>query len=267
MLRRWFFFLFLMVALAGCQWHSDSYDSSQEHVNINIQRYDRVESQYLSMADFAALQQLKTDFPLQTRNLIENVLQLGPVNDPEINTRWLIYFQDSTLQALIKDVNVQYHNLDDINRQFTMAFRRLSQMLPDLDIPSIYTQIGSLDQSIVVADSLLGISLDKYLGTDYPAYLRYGYSQRQRSMMTRDFIVPDGLGFYLLSCYPMPQPQDSTDISRQWHMSKIQYVVNRAMNRQVFHNDTIRQIEQYMKAHPHMPVDSLLRSLSWQRAE
>jgi hypothetical protein len=51
-------------------------------------------------------------------------------------------------------------------------------MLPGIVVPRIYTQIGSLDQSIVVDDSILGISLDKYLGADHPVYLRYGYTEQ-----------------------------------------------------------------------------------------
>jgi len=248
----------LLLGCLGCQWHLSPSEEDDHHAGLTIERYDRVEGLYLTMADYAALRQMKTDFPLQTRTLIENVLQLGAVNDPDINTRWLLFFQDSTLQALIGDVQRQYENVDDLNKSFTAAFARLEKMLPGLEVPRIYTQIGSFDQSIVVTDSMLGISLDKYLGADYPAYLRYGYSERQRSMMTRDYIVPDCLGFYLLSHFPMPIEADTVHHLRHWHMMKIQYVVNQAMDRRVFVNDTIAQIGQYVKEHPRLTTAELL---------
>ena len=225
---------------------------------VVVERFDRVEGLYLTMADFAALHQMKTDYPNQTRHLIENVLQLGPVNDPDINTRLLVFFQDSTLQALIKEVERQYEKTDDIERGLTKAFLRLQKMLPGLEIPKVYTQIGSLDQSIVVSDSMLGISLDKYLGADYPAYIRYGYSERQREMMTREYIVPDCLGFYLLSRYPMPESADTLEVQRHWHMAKIQCIVNQAMGRQVFSNPSISHLEKYQKEHPQFSADKLL---------
>jgi len=252
----------------GCQWHLRPTEDDHHEGDVTIERYDRVESTYLTLADYGSLNMLKTNYPVQTRTLIENVLQLGLVNDPEINTRLLVFFQDSTLQEIIKDVNRQYASVDDLNVLFTKAFRRLTKMFPGLDIPTVYTQISSLDQSIVVSDSMLGISLDKYLGADYPVYLRYGYSERQRMTMTRDFIVPDCLGFYLLSRYPMPASADTVAQQRHWHMMKIQYVVNQAMDKQVFTGDTVKRLERYVKEHPGLSMEALLMmpdSLLWER--
>ena len=247
-----------MTTLAGCQLGAHAGGETEKNDDVTIERFDRVESLYLTMADFAALHHMKTDYPTQTRTLIEDVLQLGPVNDPNINTRWLKFFQDSTLQALISDVERQYADIDDVNRQLTRAFRRLSKMLPHMETPKVYAQIGSLDQSIIVTDSMLGISLDKYLGADYPAYLRYGYSEHQRSMMTREYIVPDCLGFYLLSIYPSPQNDDEQVERRRWHMAKIQYVVNQVMGRDIFYNDTIARLQRFMKENPRCSTSDFL---------
>jgi len=251
--------LFVLMICLGCQWHMQPSNEENQTDEVVIERFDRVEVPYLTMADFASLHQMRTDYPVQTRTLIENVLRLGPVNDPDINSRLLVYFQDSTLQVLIKDVEQQYENMDDLNRKLTEAFKRLDKMLPGIEIPQIYAQIGSLDQSIVVADSMLGISLDKYLGADYPAYLRYGYSEGQRRMMTREYIVPDCLGFYLLSLYPIPEKADTLQDLRHWHMMKIQYVVNQAMGQKFFSNDTIDLLERYKKANPRLSAAELLQ--------
>ena len=223
-----------------------------------IERYDRIEHLYLSLADFAALHQMRTNYPVQTRTLIENVLLLGPVNDPDINNRFLTFFQDSTLQALIADVERQYEDMDDLNRELSVAFKRLTKMLPDIKIPQVYAQIGSLDQSIVVTDSMLGISLDKYLGSDYPAYLRYGYSERQRKMMTREYIVPDCISFYLLSLYPPSGNEVGMESQRFWHMSKIRWVVNQAVGHKVFTGETIDRLENYHKTHPDVSTARML---------
>ena len=251
--------LFVLLTLTGCQWQMRTSDEQRQPEGVVFDRFDQVESVYLTMADYSALHQMRTDYPLQTRTLIENVLQLGPVDDPNINNRLLLFFQDSTLQTIIADVAQQYANTDGLQRDLTKAFSRLSDMLPDMQVPHIYTQVGSLDQSIVVSDSLLGISLDKYLGADYPAYLHYGYSEQQRMMMTRDYIVPDCLGFYLLSLYPMPEETDTVTAMRHFHMSKIQCVVNQAMGRHVFSNETIAQLDKFLAEHPHYSTDLFLR--------
>ena len=53
--------------------------------------------------------------------------------------------------------------MDDINEQLKKSFGRLHDWLPELQQPYFYAQIGALDQSIVVGEHSVGISLDKYL--------------------------------------------------------------------------------------------------------
>ena len=136
--------------------------------NLEIQRYDRLQSQYLTTGDFSALQQMETDYPMETRALLENVLRLGVVDDPNINKKFLSYFQDSTLQVLISDVESEYADMNDLNKELQHSFERLQKEIPELIIPRVYAQIGALDESIVVGDSMIGISLDKYMGVNDP---------------------------------------------------------------------------------------------------
>jgi hypothetical protein len=250
-----------MLTCLGCEWHLSSSDNESE-VEVIVERYDRIECLYLTTGDFSALQQMNTGYPQQTRTLIEDVLRIGRVNDPEINVKFLNFYQDTTLQTLIASVEQQYANMDDINQELGDAFERLLGILPNLELPQVYAQIGSLDQSIIVGNGLLGISLDKYLGKDYPLYLReeYGYTERQRSMMTRQFIVPDCIGFYLLSNYPMPSGRMLTQMEQDVHIGKVQWVVNKVMDKQVFNTLYTRSVGHYMKLHPEVTVDQLLKT-------
>ena len=250
--------LFIVAFCTGCQWQNSSSGDAGHADDFTIERYDRVESLYLLEADFAALQQMKTEYPVETRMLIEDVLQIGAVDEPDINTRFLMFFQDSTLQTLLADVERQFESMDDIDRQLGDAFSRLQTLLPDVEVPRVYTQIGSLDQSVTVGDGMLGVSLDKYLGADHPLYQRYGYSETQRSMMTREYIVPDCLGFYLLSLYP--QPADTTEAARFRHMGRIQHVVNQAMQHRFFTNEYVHQAETLLSSYRGKELDSLLRN-------
>ena len=194
----------LMLICLGCEWRLKSNDEASNDSIVTIERYDRIESLYLTTGDYSALLQMNKSFPMQTRTLIENVLQLGQVNDPEINIKFLRFFSDSTLQQMINDVQEQFTNLDDLNNELTEAFRNLKEEVPSVEMPQVYAQIGSFDQSIIVGNKTLGISLDKYLGADYPFY-REHYTDEQRKMMTRSMITPDCLGFYLLSL-PIARP-------------------------------------------------------------
>ena len=260
MRRIYILLLAVMLVCIGCEWRLTSSDDKQE-VRVAVERYDRIQSLYLTTGDFSALQQMNTVYPQQTRTLIEDVLKIGHVNDSEINLKFLAFYQDSTLQTLLAEAEQQYANMDDINQGLTDTFARLQEMIPDIEVPLIYAQIGSLDQSVIVGNGLLGISLDKYLGKDYPLYLRedYGYTEEQRRVMTRQNIVPDCIGFYLLSLFPMPSEYAQSQLGRDMHIGKVQWVVNQAMNETVFNTLYTRNVGHYMKSHPDVTTTELLQ--------
>lgn len=256
--RIYLFILVVLLACLGCEWRLRPSEEQQSETALEIDRYDQLERLYLTTGDFAALQQMNTQYPTETRMLIKDVLQLGPANDPEMKSKLLLFFQDSTLQMLINDVEHEFANLSDVESTLAESFLRLSRMIPGLEMPQVYAQISSLDQSIVAGDGYLGISLDKYLGSEYPLYLKYGYSDRQRSMMKRTFIVPDCIGFYLLSLYPLPEG-DTTRAALDRHMGKIQYVVNQSMGIRQFDNIHVKRAEQFMKKNKGISVEKFLQ--------
>ena len=110
-----------MLGCIGCEWQFKT--SNDEDKTVAVDRYDRIQSLYLTTGDFSALQQMNTAYPMQTRTLIEDVLRIGKVNDPEINKTFLRFYQDTTLQALIAETQQQYASMDDINEQLTRAYR------------------------------------------------------------------------------------------------------------------------------------------------
>lgn len=245
-----------MLVCIGCDWQL-RFDES----DIAVERYDRIQSLYLTTSDFSALQQMNTTYPMQTRTLIEDVLRIGKVNDPEINTKFLRFYQDSTLQVLINEAEQQYANMDDINEELTDAFYYLKKEIPTMEIPEIYAQIGSLDQSVIVGNGMIGICLDKYLGAGYELYQKpqYGYSREQRKMMQRQYIVPDCIGFYLLSLFPMPLDQSLSQAERDIHMGRIQWVVNKAIGKEIFNSIYVQKVDRFMKHYKNLTVEQLLK--------
>ena len=250
LLKRIVIVLSLVVVLfASCDFKLRPIDflNAEENV-VEIQRFDRLQSRYLTTGDFTALQQMETDYPMETRALIENVLRLGLMDDPNISKKFLSYFQDSTLQVLISDVQAEYANIDDLNQQINNSFNKLQKEVPTLVIPRFYTQIGALDESIIVGDEMLGISLDKYMGEGYSLYKKH-YSLSQRQSMNRSNIVPDCLVFYLLSQYPLASYDSKSQTERDFHMGKMMWVVNRIMGYRFFKIKFIDDVEQYQRKH------------------
>ncbi len=251
------YFLMIITLLMSCELSLapngivDSIDS------IRIQRYDRVEARYLTTGDFAALQEMNTAYPTETRALIEDLLRLGNVHDVNINRVLLEFYQDTTLQNIVHAAESEYADMSDLTKDLKKAFSNLKRLFPEIEIPKFYAQIGALDQSIVVDDKAIGISLDKYLGKDYPTYLRF-YDECQRQSMTREYIVPDVLVFYLLSHFGDSDFSEASQVERDMRMGVIMYSANKLLERNTHEGPYIDKVAKYMRKNPRKTVKDLL---------
>lgn len=249
----------MILISTACELKLKQYGDDSPASLVEVQRYDRLQSRYLTTGDFSALQQMNIEYPMETRTLIEDVLNLGEVNDPEINSKFLNFYQDTILQSLIADAELQYASMADINKQFSSIFKKLQKMCPSMKLPVVYSQIGALDQSVIIGNNSIGISLDKYLGKDYPLYVRY-YTADQRRLMTRDYIVPDCMSFYILSMFPLKDRENRTQYERDLHMGKIMWTVNKLLGKNVFNTKYTAIVERYARSNPRMTVKDILQS-------
>lgn len=198
--------------------------TEQNEEGISVLRYDKLLSEYVRSNSFSAMQKLTMDYRLPTKILIEDVLAIGTVKDDTISQRLQKFYSDTTLLRLLSDVEAKYPNLDAVERGLTKGFGKLRKEVPGTQVPLIYSQVSAFNESIVLVDSLMGISLDKYMGEDYPLYKRFYYDYQCRSMRP-ERIVPDCFVFYLQSRYEMNYHEGTSLIDLMMHYGKINYVV------------------------------------------
>ena len=197
--RRHVLFCLVLLLVAACAvgvWGWHLLDDKDEESAVHIARFDRVLDEYVSLGSGTALHRMNTEYPQQTKLLIEHVLELGAVNDPDVERQLRHFFLDSTVQVLLDEVHRQYADVSDLEKDFSEVFEALRKQDPTFRTPHIYTQISCLNQSIIVSDTLIGISLDKYLGADFPLYQEF-FSAEQRQHMQRSDIVSDAVSTYL----------------------------------------------------------------------
>lgn len=223
------FFLIIGLFFVSCRMSTgEAVADPIEKEGISVARYDKLLDEYVRFNSFSALQKMNIEYRQPTKILIEDVLAIGQVNDDYILHKLRTYYSDTTLLHLLADVQLHYPDLDDVEKELTKGFRNLQKEVPGIHIPAVYTQISALNESVVVSDSLLGISLDKYMGEDYPLYKRFYYDY-QRQTMRPDRIVPDCFVFYLMSQYPFPMDDRRTLLDAMLHYGKMNYVVRQLL--------------------------------------
>lgn len=211
----------MILLFSSCDWHAN-----MPSEGAKIHRFDRIVDEYASLNSFSALQRMNTEYPQATRLLIEDVLEIGKVQDPRIEQKLREFYLDSTMQVLLEAVHDEYDDLSQEEKELNNVFLQLHEIDPTFKTPKIYTQISGLNQSIIVGEGVVGISLDKYLGADYPLYKKYYYDY-QRRLFKRSRIVPDVLFYYLSSVYSLPEDQSHTLLDYMLDYGKLSWVIAR----------------------------------------
>lgn len=230
------FFFWVIFFLSSCHLGTDENKKEEESADISVIRFDKLLNDYVEFNSFSSLQKMNTEYTVETKLLIEDILGLGEVSDDNINGKLKTFLSDPTLQSLMKDALVKYDDIDHIEKELSVGFKRLKEDIPAIKIPSVYSQFSALNESVVVGDSILGFSIDKYMGEDYPLYKRFYYDYQRRSMKP-ERIVPDCFSFYLMSEYPFPIDGNRTLLDLMMHFGKIHYVVTKVLNYKSFEEE------------------------------
>jgi hypothetical protein len=107
------------------------------------------------------------------------------------------------------------------------AYKHYKYYFPEKIIPEIYTYFSSFGYSVVTLDSIQGIGLDKYLGVqNFDIYDKVGYSQYQKSRMTKEMIPVDLIRSLAESDFPYEPELSDNLLDNMIYEGKMQYVLN-----------------------------------------
>jgi hypothetical protein len=105
------------------------------------------------------------------------------------------YLNDKIIKELYQEVQKQYPDLSNMEKEFNASFSLLKYHFPEADIPHIYTAITGLyyEMPIMFYDTTLVIALDMYLGKDYKLYRQLGASLPQYIVrrLEKEYILAD----------------------------------------------------------------------------
>ena len=100
------------------------------------------------------------------------------------------YINNSNFSKLYNDVLNKFNDMQEEELAIGKGFKNYSKLFNDSFIPTIFTHISPFGYSIITTDSLISISLDSYMGSDYEGYkgILYNYqiSKKERSRITSD---------------------------------------------------------------------------------
>ncbi|WP_421920537.1 gliding motility lipoprotein GldB [Marinifilum sp.] len=200
-------------------------DVSHISVDLSIKRFDKDLFLLKETQSFSQFKQKYSDFlPLFSYK----VVGLGNPDDPNYMEYLNQFLNDSTMNKLANKVAEVFPNLSDEEEELKLSFKYLKYYFPERKVPDVYAQISGFNQSVVVAQDLIGISLDKYLGKDCEFYSLLATPIYARKNMIPERVSQDVILAYGLTEFPFTPKTDDL-ISNMIYQGKIRYFLMQLM--------------------------------------
>ncbi|NJK94495.1 MAG: hypothetical protein HC905_05815 [Bacteroidales bacterium] len=121
------------------------------------------------------------------------IINIGSSKKPEFANYLKSFITDRYMFLTFQKVKEVYPDINTQADELENAFIRYHEIFPEKVIPHFYTLISGYNQSVVTADSVLAISLDKYLGPDCEYYDNLGLAMYQRRVMDKAYVSTDAM--------------------------------------------------------------------------
>ena len=206
MKMRIFKILLISIAVFGCN-NKDTVAEAVSKINVDVQiaRFDQEFAH--SEGD---LGELRTKYPY-----------LFPAPD----SVWIAKLADTIQIELREEVEREFSDFDEETSDLELLFKHIKYYFPKFDAPKVITVTNDVDYEnrVILADSLLFIGLDNYLGPEHKFYS--GFQNYIALRLDRQFMVSDVADKFAKKI--VPRHKDRSFLSRSIYYGKQLYLKNK----------------------------------------
>lgn len=211
MKNRFFLVLSLSVVFFGCN-NADKIaeEIAKINVDLEISRFDR---------EFAQAK------PEEIPNLKKAYPYLFPEQYPD--SLWVAKLSDTIQVEILSEVGKEFDNFEKEKEDLNLLFKHIKFYFPQYKVPKVITVINDVDYQnrIILADSLLFIQLDSYLGADHKFY--QGRQKYIGDRLDRNFMVSDVATAFANKV--VPRTRERSFLSKIVYFGKVLYLKDKLM--------------------------------------
>jgi len=234
-MRKLIFFLLIVSGLVSCKRNPMKVDVSNISIRLKIKHLDADLLNLKADEIATAIPSLKNSYGDFFDIFTYQMIAIGGTDQSNFTQMLNSFITDTIVQQAKASVA---QNIDTLRfrKELETAFKHYKYYFPEKEIPAIYTCISGFNQSIVVAQNLLGVSLDNYLGSQSQFYEKLGLPAYKRRNMRSEKLVPEMMQAWADTEWPRPD-KENTLFSNMIQQGKVLYFLD-AMFPEM--NDTLK---------------------------
>jgi len=186
------FVLVLFTVLFSCRPNPLKVNISDIKTEIDVVRFDKELFDLNSADTLKSLTELSNKYPGFFDLFTYKVIQIGGIGDSLFINGMKQFLTDTMILDVKKLVDTEFSDFDKTENELINAFKYFQYHFPCKELPKVYAYFSGFNQSVVTAENIIGISLDKYLGRDCEYYRMLNSTPQYKILnMHKDKIVSD----------------------------------------------------------------------------
>jgi hypothetical protein len=216
-----------LIALCSCESddHSKKVDVSGVQVNLKIHRFDQALFSIKPDSIPSVIAMLEKDFGSFFHLFTSNIIHIGESNYRDFDLLLQKFVTDFNMQTAYSDCQKIYKDPTQLSSDLESGFKYYKYYFTKKNVPEVYLYMGGFNQSIVTSENILGIGLEKYLGSNSSFYSKLGLPSYLINKMRKEYIVPDCFRAIAWSEFPYNDSIDNL-AANMIYQGKVQYFID-----------------------------------------
>jgi len=194
-LKHGFFIVIGIIVITACKRNPLKVDISTIQDKVEIVPFGEKLFDLGEKDTLQAVTELSNEYPDFFNLFTYRIVQIGGIGDEQFPELIKTFLSDTLIDEVKTATHKEFSDLDWLEKDLQKAFKYYRFHFPDKETPTIYTYISGFNQSVVTAENIVGISLDKYLGRDSEFYRQLSSTPEYKVMNMYKERIPSDVAF------------------------------------------------------------------------
>ena len=201
-------------------------DVSHIEIDLNVKRFEKDLFTLDTMRMEEESKRLFNTYPLFMKDVFAKEI-FPALQDPNILKKFI---QSPQLRQLYDTCQIVYGDFDDLEKDFTEAFRFYKYHFPEKETPKLITYLSEYSIGAFTYESIVGVGLDFFLGADYPNYHVTEFPNYIKRSMNKEHLVAKTIEAVANDLVGNPKGNRLLDL--MIHNGKIHYIMDQLIPRE-----------------------------------
>ncbi len=174
----------------------------------------------------SAVAPLYQEYPEFMNKYAQRIIHVGDTSGVDFVPRLDAFINYGPNKDIIDTAKIIFGDFSDFKTELKQGFKHYKYYFPDFKVPDVYLMVSGFSNSIAVDSSWIGVSIEKYLGSDCKFYDYLQIQKYLRKGMIKEKMASDVIRAIAMTDYGMKVKHDDV-INHMIYNGKIRYFVHR----------------------------------------